>query len=322
MSRGSNRNREVSGASSRAARDLAVSAGLLFVLALSGCASVSGVAVAPPIDIMILTTDRETTDQVLRRLQSVERMPASQTATEGVSRGTLAGANDGSVYSILVGRVAREDDATMRRIMKRAVERWRPRYMLVLGTTLAVANEAPLGAVGIVTMSCEFDLDRFEESRDMGNCYRPAGGLRAAALSLTEQWEASSREDPLRADCSPARVMKLAALSGESDPGPRYVEVVAGISENIHRGLIFERDGIFAAEAVEDLRHEGRAPIGFLMIRGVSDVRRPGMGREEARETGKTQLQRVQKACAARDTADFATELIRYRWPVSSRSKR
>jgi hypothetical protein len=171
-------------------------------------------------------------------------------------------------------------------------------------------------------MSCEFDLDRFEESRDMGNCYRSDGGLLAAALSLAEQWEASSQEDTSRAGCSPARVMKLAALSGDADPGPRYIEVASGISESIHRGLIFESDGIFAAEAVEDLRHAGRAPIGLLMIRGVSDVRGPRLRAEEDREAVNLELRLLQESCAARDAADFATELIRSRWPVASRQKR
>ena len=156
----------------------------------------------------------------------------------------------------------------------------------------------------------------------MGNCYRPDGGLLAAALSLEEQWEASAEEDTSRADCPPARVMKLAALSGDADPGPRYVEVATGISENIHRGLIFERDGIIAAKATEGIRHEGRVPIGFLMIRGVSEVRGPRMGPEEDREVENSERRRLQKECAARDTADFAAELIRNQWPVASGQKR
>jgi len=321
MARRSKRLQGASGLSTRAPRDLAATACLLFVLLLSGCASLVGAAAEGSIDVMILTTDRETTDEVSRRLQGVERVPSPQTGTEGVSTGTLTGVRDGSVYSILVGRVARRDDATIRRIIGRATEVWRPRYLLVLGTTLAVTNEAPLGAVGIVTMSCEFDLDRFEESRDMGNCYRSDGGLLAAALSFEEHWEASAQADPSRVDCSPARVMKLAALSGESDPGPHYVEVATRISENIHRGLIFERDGIFAAAAVEDLRHEGRSPIGFVMIRGVSEVRGPQIGSEEDREAENPERRRIRRACAARDTADFAVELIRHQWPVASRSK-
>ena len=267
---------------------------------------------------MILTTDRETTDAVRERLEGAESLPSREVDTAALFQGHLTGLRDGSRYSILIAQIPQRDAETMGRMMRRAIELRRPRYLLVLGTALAVANDSPLGAVGIITMSCEFDLALFEASRDMGKCFRPDGGLRASALALKDQWIASAGNDPSRNGCSPARVMKLAALSGEADPGPRYVEVVTTISNNIHRGVIFERNGTIAAEAAEALRHERRVPIGFLMVRGVSGVRGPGMSGEEDREAGNAKLGRIQKACAARDTADFATELIRHRWPVAS----
>jgi hypothetical protein len=187
----------------------------------------------------------------------------------------------------------------------------------VLGTALAVANDSPLGAVGVVTLICDFDVDRFEELRDTGRCYRSDGGLVTAALSVTDQWEAASENRTDRSGCAPARVIKLVALSGNEDPALRYVETVTTLSEEIHRGMIMEREGIFAAKAVADLRHEMQESVGFLMIRGISEIRATG---DEGRQPEDAEQRQLQEECAAHDTADFAVELIRQRWPVSSRA--
>ena len=83
---------------------------------------------------------------------------------------------------------------------------------------------------------------------------------------------------------------------------------------------MIEREGIWVAEGVQRLRYDRRKPIGFLMIRGVSEVRVPGEWREADLESGEREQRLLQESCAARDTADFAVRLIRERWPVSSYS--
>jgi hypothetical protein len=56
--------------------------------------------------------------------------------------------------------------------------------------------------------------------------------------------------------------------------------------------------------------------IGFLMIRGVAEIRGPegASGASSVDQPGRRLLERT---CAARNVADFAIELIRRRWPVS-----
>ena len=328
MARPSKRNEgtnQTTRASPRRAWGLAARAGLLFVLVIQGCASIDAdlkrSEAASQVDIFVLTTDRPTADEVIRRLQGVENQPASQSGEEVWSRGHLEGVRDGSAYTILVGQAGGQDDASTKAIMWKATREWRPRYILVLGTALAVANEAPLGAVGIVRMTCDFDLDRFNEMRETGNCHRSDGGLFAAALSIADEWKAAADIEAGRAGCSSARVMKIVALSGNGDPGPKMIETVTKLSEEMHRGLIMEREGIFAAKAVEDLRHEMREPIGFLMIRGVSEIRDSGWRRDDDPAARESEQRLRQEACAAHDTADFAVELIRQRWPVTSRAK-
>ena len=305
---------------SRRATHLVASVGLLFVLVSSGCASINvgkkGVETASPIDILILTTERATAADVLQRLEGVENSPSPWAGEQPWSRGQLTGSSDGSVYTIVVGPVEAQGDTDVRSTLKAAAGFWAPRYILVLGTTPAVAYDEPLGAVGLVTLICDFELDRFKDLGSLGNCHRPDGGLFAAARSVEEEWETVATPETGRTGCSRPRVLKLAALSGNGDLQPDLVETAMELSEELHRGLIIERQGIFVAQAVDELRHTTREPIGFLMIRGVSEIRGAG-----ARLDGEPEPLRLQKACAARDTADFAVELIRRRWPVSSRTK-
>jgi hypothetical protein len=171
-----------------------------------------------------------------------------------------------------------------------------------------------------VTLVCGFDLDRYEKSQDSGNCHRSDAGLFTAALSIVDEWEAAAKTRTSRVGCSPPRVLKLATLSGNREIGPDFVETATALSEDLHRGLLMEREGIFIAKAVQRLRHQMREPIGSLMIRGVSEVRRPGIWREAKRDAGEQETRRVQETCAANDAADFAVDLIRNRWPVSSYS--
>ena len=299
-------------------------AGMLFALAMAGCASggidLKRLETASQVDIVVLTTDKETTNEVLQRLRDVEVLPTPRAGAETWSRGLVTGLSNGDVYTILVGQAGEWDDAATETITRRAIEVWRPRYFLVLGTALAVANDSPLGAVGVVILICDFDVDRFEDLRDTGRCYRSDGGLVTAALSVTDQWEAASENRTDRSGCAPARVIKLVALSGDEDPAPSYVETVTTISEEIHRGLIMEREGVFAAKAVADLRHEMQESVGFLMIRGISEIRATRLDRDEGRQPEDAEQRMLQEECAARDTADFAVELIRQRWPVSSRA--
>lgn len=298
--------------------------GLFLALVVSGCASVDvdlkAAQAVSQIDIFILATDRATAVEVLGRLHGIEDLPPLQTGQEKWSRGHLIGNLDGSVYSIVVGQVGGQDDSSMRTLMRKARNIWRPRYILVLGTASAVAYDEPLGAVGVVNLVCDFDLDRYQESQDQGKCHRADSGLFAAALSIANEWETTAKADTSRSGCSPARVLKLATLSGTRNPRPGFVDVATALSEDYHRGFLIEREGIFVAKAVQRLRHEMREPIGFLMIRGVSEVRVPGIWREVGLDAGEQEQRLLQETCAARDTADFAVDLIRKRWPVSSGS--
>jgi len=297
---------------------------LLLAFVTSGFASadtgIAGAEAAIQIDIFIVTADRPTADEVLGRLEGVEIVSGRRAGHAAWSRGHLTGAWDGSVYSIVVAQAGAEKHMTTEKIMQNAALVWRPRYVLLLGTAPAVAYDEPLGAVGLVTLICGFDLDRYQKSQDTGRCHRADGGLFAAALSIADDWEAAAKKETSRAGCSPARVLKLITLSGTREHGQGFVAVATELSEDLHRGLIMERDGIYVARAVQRTRYEMKESIGFLMIRGVSEVRRPDTWREAKPGAALSEQQRLQESCAARDTANFTVELIRNRWPVSPRT--
>jgi hypothetical protein len=256
-------------------------------------------------------------------LQGVEKLEAPQPGKQPWYRGHVTGVSDGSVYTILVGQVAGGDNTTVNATMSKAISVWRPRYVFVLGTTPAVAYNAPLGAVALVILNCEFDLDRYDEFGDAGYCRRPDGGLLTAALSVADEWATAATSEPSRAGCDPARVLKMVTLSDSGDNETHLVKTASKLSEERHRGLTIERERISTAQVVKNLRHKMNEPIGFLMIRGVSEILGPGKQQEGTTSQANVPEQLLlQKACAARDTADFAVELIRQAWPVPSRPKR
>jgi len=299
-----------------------MSVGLLFAFVTSGFSNVDtnieGAAIE--IDILIMVPDHGTADELLGRLQAVEHVPVLKAAQEiwSWSRGHLTSTQDGSVYSIVVGQLDAQANTPMEAIIQNAAMAWRPRYVLILGTALAVAYDEPLGVVGLATMICGFDLDRYKKSQDAGRCHRADGGLLTAALSIADEWEAAREKETRRVGCSPPRVLKLLALSGSREVGPSFVDVATKLSEDLHRGLMMERNGILVAQAVQRVRYEKRRSIGMLMIRGISEVRFPGRRREVEPAAGEQEKRRLQEKCAALDAVDFAVDLIRNRWPVST----
>lgn len=307
-------------ASARQAALYILGVGLFIGLVGSGCVNVGtdGAGMTGRVDIVVLATDPATADALVERLQDVEKRPGLLAGQGAWFRGHLLGVRDGSVYTVLVGQIGDQDDMTAEGVIWDATRVWRPRYVLVVGTAPAVPYDDPLGAVGLVTLICGFDLDQFNRTRDAGNCHRADWGLFAAALSVAEEWELAANVSPDRVGCSSARVMKLATLSGVRTLGPGFVETVTKLSEDLHRGLIVEREGILVAKAVERLRYETREPVGLMMIRGVSEIRVPGAWRDLKQGVSEKKQRALQEACAARDTADFAVDLIRERWPVSS----
>ncbi len=293
--------------------------GWLGALLFAGCAAVEPRDAPRAVDVLVLTTDRETAEAFRAGMNDVDALPAPHRARTFWSRGRVPEARGKGDYSVLLGLVEEQDVTTTNSILSDTFADWHPRYVLAIGTALAVEHDASVGDVGIVTLTCDFDLQRFEASRDMGQCYRSDGGLFAGALSIADPWEAAAKARPERPGCQPARVIKLAALSGDGDPSPGAIKAATGISEEIHRAVIMERRGINVARAVEEFRHEMREPIGFLMIRGVSEIpdrtakRMPNQGAAPKADPAK----RSQDACVVRDTADFAIELIHRGWPIS-----
>lgn len=292
---------------------------LIALVAASGsCQSMPARPSAAAADLLILTTDETTRSALVARLQNVEPMPAERDASASWLLATLERESGGGSYSIRIAD-AHEAISEGAEGLARAVDRWDPRYILVLGDGVAVVNESPLGAVGIVTLNCDFELDRYTELRDPGNCYRPDGGLRTASLALIAEWTASATANESRSECAPPRVVKMGALSIQDATSPDFATVANGISQGIHRGLLLESEGLHVARAVAALRHERRDSIGFLGIRGLARTLGPGeqLDQTAARATGATT-----DSCVSRDVAEFAVELIQRRWPVSPRETR
>ena len=303
-------------------RPIRLAAGAAFLVALSmvGCTVLGGTRGEGRVDVVVLTTDSTTTDELLKRMERVESVPISPIQGSAAFRGRLTRIADQSVYTIAVVSTQSPDGSTLETLTREAVEAWRPRYVLAIGTTAAVAKAGPIGAVGIVPLICDFDLERFQRLGDTGVCYRADGGLLVAAYSAKHQWRAYAEELPTREGCGPTRVVKMGTLSGGPEPQPDLVEAATRISEEIHRGVAMEGEGAPIARAIFEARQTTRIPIGFLMIRGISEIYGAGGDSDGNSPSGHPERRLRKEACAAHDVADFSVQLIRRRWPVSPRT--
>jgi hypothetical protein len=290
---------------------------LLLALGLGSCASVVDDGSKRAIDVVVLTTDREMAEAFLENLAAVEGIPTPLIGSSGWVRGKLDRESDGALYSVVVGPREGHDERTMALFPREAIRKWSPRYVLLIGTAPAVPYGNPLGAVGIVVLTCNFDLHRYETLGNVGKCYRPDGGLLTSALARGDAWVESVDGRVNRTGCPPARVKKVGALFAEDSRESGFIQAASDISESVHRAVVIESQGVFAARAIAESRREERKPIGMAMIRAVSSIRRPGNGPAPDGAVEDPETLRRQAICATRDVADFAVELIRRQWPVA-----
>ena len=163
---------------------LVAAAALLAAVSLIGCASFVPMRSGNGVDLVVLTTDSETTEEFSRRLRGIERISSLPIPSEDTFRGSVSRLADGRRYTIAVLPTTASGGPSMEALARWAIDTWRPRYVLAVGTTAAVPQTGPVGAVGIVPLICDFDLERFEELGDTGLCYRADGGLLSSALSV------------------------------------------------------------------------------------------------------------------------------------------
>jgi nucleoside phosphorylase len=280
------------------------------------------VAPAALVDLAIITILPEEYSSVLACLSNRRAAPgsASEPNVYGWELGEVQAAGHAVPYTVVVALAGDPTNAIGALVTKKTVEIFLPRYVALVGVAGGLPTEAQTrGDVMISSVIHAYEYGKIDESgfRPRSNfTYRVDRGLVMAALALDAggpEWRVGITPGP-----DPAHRPRLRA--GEMASGDKVVDDATGVFFQAvlnywPKLLGVEMEGAGAAAAIEAAHAEGRQ-VGFVMIRGVSDM--PISGAEP--QSGGTAERDRWKPYAAGVAARFVCELLRNRWPVPPRA--
>lgn len=276
-----------------------------------GCESPSSRTGAGCVDIAILTVIPEEYFAVVGKL-AVDEVPAA--CRDCVNRygwvyAELDSPQHEKPYRVVVGMAGEAGTTSGALAAQRALLRFRPRHLLLVGVAGGLPDRLRQGDVVLSESIWSYDYGavdrRFWPRQDF--TFRPDPRLLTAGLALEAPWQ----DDIESESPEPSRVPAL--RSGQIGSGNKVIEFMGsdfadGVLAANPQIVGVEMEGAGAAAAVEEARVQGQ-PVGFLMIRGISDVPRDlgVLGDKKERE--------LWKRYAADAAASYTLRLIRDNWP-------
>jgi nucleoside phosphorylase len=265
------------------------------------------------VDVAIITVISEEYEAVHDLLEEVEHdsLPDSPNLY-GWELGWIRRA-EGSSYRVVLALAGRQTNLTSAQVTVKTVERYRPRYVMLVG----IAGGFPLDGctTGDVAISSEIYAYQYGKLRSSFEprpnfIYRCDQALLAAAQRFTV-----TRKDWNAGLVPPPRCFLGPIASGDMIMDDPSHELFAAVHKVFPKIQAIEMEGAGAASAIEILQAEGQ-PIGFIMVRGISDVPRtdaaghaPVATQTVERDTNK------RRACKA--AAQFAVKWIAQAWPLA-----
>ncbi|WP_342375884.1 hypothetical protein NVS55_32035 [Myxococcus stipitatus] len=282
------------------------------------------------VDIAFITVIQEEYEAVRRLLKNPQRDPgnAEQPNQYAWVRGEIERTDSGS-YEVVLAMAGSPGTVSGSLATSRTVARWNPRYVLLVGIAGGMEREGlSLGDVVFSSVIRAYEYGKlheghFEPRPDFQ--YRVDGPLHRAALSLKNTpWQKDLGRRPSRT------ASQSKALAGPIASGDKIVDDVSStffssVAKSFPKLLAVEMEGSGAAAAIDEAKEEGRS-VGFLMIRGISDMPQAFASRDKRRatkpkrETGGTKTRDNWKKYAANAAAHFAVYVITHGWPVPPRT--
>ena len=265
-------------------------------------------------DILVVTVLPEEYAAVLRLLSNARAVQGSADSPTlyGWRTGTIP-RSAGGAYRTVLALAGRAGNVNASQAVIRSVERWKPRYVLLVGIAGGFPRE---GCVpGDVVVSTE--LYGYEYGKIDGGfqprpnwIYQVDRGLCAGAQAFAAAnpgWWSGASPSP--------KVLFGPVASGDKvvdDPSEPFF---AAVLRQWSKLQAIEMEGVGAAAAIDEL-HAAGVQVGFLMVRGISDVPRPPSERGAGAQTEERDANK-RRACEV--AAAFAVRWIAEEWPVLPR---
>ncbi len=270
---------------------------------------------APVVDVAILTVLPEEYQAVLNRLVNPRRAPPVPHYRNlyNWQLGSIPTSN-GNAYSVILGMQGRAAEAPAALATTETIRSWQPQYLLFVG----IAGGLPLddlqkGDVVFANTIYGYEYGKIERVFHPRPdwLFRTDLGLFNIASHLAMspgQWAASLAP---REGQRPPKALPGHIASGDKvvdNPSNEFFQQVLQFRPKLHA---IEMEGAGAGLAIEQAKAHGQA-VGFLMIRGLSDMPRP----PAEGETQGTEERDAWKLCAAEAAAAFTIALIAGGLPI------
>lgn len=285
----------------------------------------AGTPLAPAsVDIAFITILREEYEAIRNRLKNPKRAPSTSEQPNQYAwlLGEIERAEGGS-YQVVLALAARAGNTSGSLATSKTIARWNPRYVLLVGIAGGLKREGlTLGDVVVSSLIRAYEYGKlkshFEPRPDFQ--HKVDGSLLRSALALNEVgWRKGLPVRPGRLRGVPKMLVGPVA-SGDKVVDDVSASFFAAVVKAFPRLQAVEMEGAGAAAAIDEAQEEGRS-VGFLMIRGISDMppeanakrKQPSTARASA---GGTEIRARWKKYAAEVAASFAVCLVAHGWPV------
>lgn len=270
------------------------------------------------VDIAILTVLPEEYTAICNRLDNLRSAPSSISDPDlyAWQLGEVQNPKWRRPYSVTVGMMGRAGTSHSALATKDAIIRWKPRYIFFVGIAGGL-GDSEKGDVIIADVIRGYEYGKLEkEFVPRSNwTYRVDLALVNNAMAfaaLTSNWVNDVKVEP------PEEVVPK-VLTGEMASGDKVVddptnEFFTRIINTWPKLQAVEMEGAGVGNAIEQAQSGGMS-VGFLMIRGISDIPRPNLGAE----IRGTQERDSWKNYAADTAAAFAVAFIANRLPIPPR---
>jgi nucleoside phosphorylase len=272
------------------------------------------------VDIAVITILREEYAAVLGLLSRRRPIVGTDTFPNAHSweYGEIDSPRHQKAYTVVLAQSARAGTNAAAVTTKNTLLAFRPRYILVVGIAGGL-READLGDVVVADRICGYEYGKVDQGfRPRPDHDYPADmPIVSAAGTFADRepnWHLEV-EDSLRG--LRPRILVGPVASGDKVVDDRSDAFFAEVLKSRPKLIAVEMEGAGVAAAIQDAR-ELNQPVGFGMIRGISDIPKhgrsataPGLSQSEQTEMRDTWKERASAAAAA-----CAVQLIRLTWPL------
>jgi nucleoside phosphorylase len=267
------------------------------------------------VDVVILTVKDVEYEAVKRRLKKVGRAPMSATEPNLYAwvLGHIPTTPRGKKYSVMLGMIGRVGNINGALSIREAIDRWHPRYIFLTGYAGGFALDGlQKGDVVISETIYGYEYGKLAQEFIPRHdwTYHVDQGLLTGTMSLLNEPEKWAKGVELPDGRRPKAITGNVA-SGDKvvdNPTNEFFKKVLEAWAKLHA---IEMEGVGAGAAIEQAHARGIA-VGFIMIRGISDMPR---AYDDTKEWG-TQERDTWKGPASEAAAAFTVALIANGLPI------